>query len=201
MNNVKVPFLEILKIYIFQYFLRYVTNHQELSVRRSPVKDVYEWLNSNLSNVVELLQSKVNSELKNKLTDMRMKELSDLMFSKPKDLSNEESQGRQSGSLAWRLSRQETTQGYVIKPNSKEIEDLKIDISYDIIRDEYTRKNVNETIKNWSAFTFNNENIFKKEEQDWKMVYLARKENDKSSKIVWKIDLKDCQLQVRVKSL
>ena len=132
---------------------------------------------------------------------MRMKELSDLMFSKPKDLSNEESQGRQSGSLAWRLSRQETTQGYVIKPNSKEIEDLKIDISYDIIRDEYTRKNVNETIKNWSAFTFNNENIFKKEEQDWKMVYLARKENDKSSKIVWKIDLKDCQLQVRVKSL
>ena len=90
------------------------------------------------------------------------------------------------------------SQGYVIKPNSKEIEDLKIDISYDIIRDEYTRKN--ETIKNWSSFTFHNENIFKKEEPDWKMVYLARKENDKSSKIVWKIDLKDCQLQVRVKS-
>ena len=75
------------------------------------MKDVYEWLNLNLSNVVELLQSKINSELKNNLTDMRMKELSDLMFSKPKDLSNEESQGRQSGSLAWRLSRQETTQG------------------------------------------------------------------------------------------
>ena len=78
--------------------------------------------------------------------------------------------------MAWRLSRQETTKGFVIKPTNLEIEAKKIDISYDINGDKYVRwSNDKETVKNWSAFTFHNENIFKKEEQDWKMIYLARK--------------------------
>ena len=47
--------------------------------------------------------------------------------------------GRQSGSLAWRLSRQETTKGFVIKPTNLEIEAKKIDISYDINGDKYVR--------------------------------------------------------------
>ena len=106
--------------------------------------------------------------------------------------------GRQSGSLAWRLSRQETTKGFVIKPTNLEIEAKKIDISYDINGDKYVRwSNNKETVKNWSAFTFHNENIFKKEEQDWKMIYLARKEFDKPGKIVWKIDMNDSKLQVK----
>jgi hypothetical protein len=116
---------------------------------------------------------------------MRLAELAELMFAKPQlDLSNEESQGRQSGSLAWRLARAETKLGqgstspqkFVLKPTGLEQESLTVHLEYNISQDEYKRvSNGNEVIKGWSNASFQTENIFKKEETDWKMVYLARK--------------------------
>jgi peptide-N4-(N-acetyl-beta-glucosaminyl)asparagine amidase len=45
-------------------------------------------------------------------------------------------------------------------------------------------------INGFSSCTFKSENIFRKEEQDWKMVYLARKEGSTRSTISWKFDFK-----------
>jgi hypothetical protein len=48
-------------------------------------------------------------------------------------------------------------------------------LEYDIIDDKYTRvSNNNETIKFWQKGACEFSNIMRKEEFDWKMVYLAR---------------------------
>ena len=105
------------------------------------------------------------------------------MFSKPqKDFTDEESLGRQSGSLAWRLARAETeletSKEFVIKPTPSEEDSMIIDISYDICKDVYIRKsNGDQESKGWASMASEVENLFKKEELDWKMVYLARKGN------------------------
>ena len=115
--------------------------------------------------------------------DFRFAELAELMFSKSKnDFSEEESQGRQSGSLAWRLSRAETelesSKTIVIKPKPLEEESMIIDILFDITKDIYVRKsNGDEQISGWSNLAFEVDNMLKKEELDWNMVYLARKGN------------------------
>ena len=105
------------------------------------------------------------------------------MFSKPKaDFSDEETQGRQSGSLAWRLSRAETelesSKTIVIKPTTLEEQSMIIDLSYNISKDVYIRKSDGDKkVSGWSNMAFGFENLFRKEELDWKMVYLARKGN------------------------
>ena len=129
------------------------------------------------------------------------------MFSKSKnDFTEEESQGRQSGSLAWRLSRAETelesSKTIVIKPKPLEEESMIIDILFDITKDIYVRKsNGDEQISGWSNLAFEVDNLLKKEESDWNMVYLARKGNLylKSTTILPYIYLefftKSCQLR------
>ena len=87
-------------------------------------------------------------------------------------------QGRQSGSLAWRLARQETkheeaSKNVIIKPTKDEELALKMELKFDIIKDCYTRSS--EVVQGWSSLTHQVENVIKKEEFDWKMVYLARK--------------------------
>ena len=72
---------------------RYVVDHEELKSRRSPILELYQWINSNLPNVAEFLQSKLGADLKTKFAEMRLNELADLMFAKSKNVSDEESQG------------------------------------------------------------------------------------------------------------
>ena len=53
-----------------------------------------------------------------------------------------------------------------------------IDILFDITKDIYIRKsNGDEQISGWSNLAFEVDNLLKKEELDWNMVYLARKGN------------------------
>ena len=178
---------------------RYVVDRDALKQRRQRFRLAFEWLNSDLCKDVEILQDICTPELKAKLNDMRLKELVELMFSKSQKLSGEELQGRQSGSLAWRLSRQETSQGYTIRPNEAEINDMKIDISYDINKDSYIRKTSSgqDVISHWSSMTLANANVFKKEEFDWKMVYLARQESGKEGFLTWELDLSQEKISVK----
>ncbi len=103
------------------------------------------------------------------------------MFAKPKEMSEEESRGRQSGSLAWRLARAEISSSQpdaakvVIKPTPAEVESKTIHLEFNMAADEYMRpSDNNEKTEGWKSLVFDYDNIFKKEEQDWKMVYLAR---------------------------
>ena len=87
--------------------------------------------------------------------------------------------------------RPETTQGFTITPNEAEINDLKIDITYDANKDNYVRKTSTsqDVIPHWSSLTLANDNVFRKEEFDWRMVYLARKESGKDGFLSWELDL------------
>ena len=72
---------------------RYVVDHEELKSRRSKMQELYQWINSNLPNVAEFLQSKLSGDMKIKFAEMGLKELADLMFAKSKNVSDEEAQG------------------------------------------------------------------------------------------------------------
>ena len=72
---------------------RYVVDHEELKSRRSKMQELYQWINSNLPNVAENLQSKLSADMKTIFAEMRLKELADLMFAKSKNVSDEEAQG------------------------------------------------------------------------------------------------------------
>ena len=72
---------------------RYVVDHEELKSRRSQIQELYQWINSNLPNVAEYLQSKLSADMKTIFAEMRLKELADLMFAKSKNVSDEEAQG------------------------------------------------------------------------------------------------------------
>ena len=157
---------------------RYVIDREAVKSRRTKINE--EVLNKLLLDFTDALQAKCSDPEKKKLAGLRLAELAELMLAKSESLSAEESQGRQSGSLAWRLSRHETkaesSRNYVIVPTDLEKENLVVDFQYDIRKDEYLRKsNADEKISNWNALVFQVENMFKKDEHDWKMTYLARK--------------------------
>ena len=131
----------------------------------------------------ESWQKNLDEKLKRKLSEIRLTELAELIFAKnDTNLSDEETQGRQSGSLAWRLSRSETSlqtsKQFVIKPTPQEEENMVIDVAFNLAKDQYVREsNAGEVVKGWSSLTFESENLLKKDELDWKMTYLARKGN------------------------
>ncbi|XP_058793997.1 peptide-N(4)-(N-acetyl-beta-glucosaminyl)asparagine amidase [Phymastichus coffea] len=100
--------------------------------------------------------------------------------------------GRTSGSLAWRMSRgefvsptHEVAQWYI--PDGI----AKFELTYDVTTDTYTTINIAtketlETRQKWQKGVEHVDgNIFRKEELDWKMVYLARSPGFEFGKITW----------------
>lgn len=98
-------------------------------------------------------------------------------------LKDQEHVGRSSGSLDWRLSRGETHAADDIKHiwiiNNEDASGNSITLRYSSSVDQYeyiTTKN--KIVKNgWKSGIFEQEQVFRKEEKDWKMTYLARKGN------------------------
>lgn len=88
-----------------------------------------------------------------------------------------EKQGRISGSLAWRLARGEVSEDFepfTWKPGQEDREKMKFILSYCTSSDEYCLENSKTNVKGWRKGLFKVNSVFRKEEQDWKMVYLAR---------------------------
>lgn len=71
------------------------------------------------------------------------------------------------------------------------------ELAYSINNDAYTSKNISndkiiETKKNWlNGIEQLKGKVFRKEEQDWKMVYLARSPESTTSKITWTFVVED----------
>ena len=82
--------------------------------------------------------------------------------------------------------------GYsLIQPNQEETQTKLFHITYNCATDEYTRHlSQSEKTRGFQVFTNKLENVFRKEEHDWKMVYLARTEGSSSAEISWKFDFK-----------
>ena len=64
-------------------------------------------------------------------------------------------------------------------------------LTYNCARDQYTRPSSNSpSSAGFLSLTNKCENIMRKEEHDWKMVYLARTEGSSSAEIAWMFDFR-----------
>ncbi|KFB51625.1 AGAP007390-PA-like protein [Anopheles sinensis] len=120
-----------------------------------------------------------------------------------------EREGRSSGSLEWRLQRgeQQVNTRYMFIPTEEEVQAKQFNIRYSCALDCYERflkgasNRVNEKIteksKGWESRQFLSKNIFRKEEHDWKMVYLARTEGTDEATIEWNFDFSVQGLRVK----
>ncbi|GBP13953.1 Peptide-N(4)-(N-acetyl-beta-glucosaminyl) asparagine amidase [Eumeta japonica] len=152
---------------------RYSGHHKEVRQRRILCSDL------ELMETILLLrkhrQKQVSEARRIYLTKRLVQELAQMLVErKPSDYDNE---GRISGSLQWRKQRGELgeTKSHVF--DFKELG--RYSIQYVTSKDEYRiYKNGGEyeIINTWCDGTFEAKNVFRKEEKDWKMVYIAREE-------------------------
>jgi len=191
---------------------RYSANFKALKANRKVVRP--SWLINVVLQATKKLQENYSMKEKRRLLKRRLLELVELMQEKESS-SLSEPQGRQSGSLAWRLSRGETggVKSVVWRPNEGEIAAGVFCLEYDVVKDRYWRKVSEEEVKGWRNGVKESENVFRKVETDWKMTYLARsgeKVNKRtvnklfsiaagSSKasISWELDLEESDFSVR----
>ncbi|KAG8429427.1 hypothetical protein GDO86_005688, partial [Hymenochirus boettgeri] len=90
----------------------------------------------------------------------------------------------------------------VFVPTEKEKTTKCFHLQYNIVEDSYTRlSNNNEVITGWENGTWMVESINKKVENDWKMVYLARREGTSAAAISWKFECASVGLQIESLSL
>lgn len=98
-------------------------------------------------------------------------------FRKPQDGEN---QGRQSGDLMWRLLRGEIerkSEKWVWTIGDNSLLQNVFTLRYNPSNDLYESSDVvnqNNQLQGWHLGTFSHSNIIRKEEKDWKQVYLSR---------------------------
>lgn len=65
------------------------------------------------------------------------------------------------------------------------------------IRQSNEHIEIEDVTKKWQSCAYRWQNMFRKEEQDWKMVYLARAEDTDQAEIEWKFDFSDRKLIIK----
>ena len=106
-------------------------------------------------------------------------------LSPPKSVNRANYGGRTTGSIEWRTGRGES-QGQ--KTSTPFVVEGDFSMSYCCATDTY--KVNGKSVKGWSTHAFNTSEFFRKEEHDWKMVYIARNEgNTNEAEIEWKFNL------------
>lgn len=140
------------------------------------------------------LYARVSEARRQQLTQRLVAELAELMGEK-RAAEGDELAGRTSGSLEWRLSRAEASlaKAYTIRPTQAELAAGCIQLRYCCVSDVYSRPlagaDVATETRGWQAMVFESRNVFRKEEHDWKMVYLARTEGSVQASICWQFDM------------
>ncbi|KAJ9576021.1 hypothetical protein L9F63_007121 [Diploptera punctata] len=168
---------------------RYTCKQQEVMNRRTECMEeelisiMVKLRNERQKNMSEVKRNYLNSRLIAELIE----------FLTPHQLTEEEKKGRSSGSLVWRLARGET-QGealvpYVWKPTQAEIAAGKMHIKYSASKNKYFREVGMEEHQSWDRGVYEAKSVCRKEEEDWKMVYIARTEGSEEGSVSWKFDL------------
>lgn len=104
--------------------------------------------------------------------------------------------GRTSGSLAWRLARGETKiEKFVWTPSETEIANKRFELKYSTAIDKYIHGNSIHV--GWKSGVYSYNSLFRKEELDWKNVYLCREEYSEKSTIEWRFDFSSSGLVVQ----
>ena len=181
----------------FRYSLK---EPKELSSRRKECTDL--WLASFILIVNSSLQLDLPIETKNKYTLRFIQEMIELLWTPWKEnqvsLSEKNLQGRQSGSKEWRRMRNELgnlsisrIDGHTFVINDGDFISNISRISFNMVTEVYCL-NRRPLIQNWKTGAYTADNIAKKTEHDWKMVYLARREGSAAHSvgyISWRFDL------------
>ena len=180
-----------------------------LKSRRNEVRE--DWLTKTLVSLSEQYQNNYDENEKKRLRERRLIEVIELMSPPKREVTGEELKGRQTGSLEWRISRGECGTGGTEEfggcfyPTDTEIEAKVFHLEFDPVSNEYKRplagKKENEIIEGWQKGVKDAENIFRKVEHDWDMVYLARVEGTNKASITWALDLSKTNLSVKTVEL
>ncbi|KAL0278712.1 UNVERIFIED_CONTAM: hypothetical protein PYX00_000454 [Menopon gallinae] len=169
---------------------RYTCNFSEVLKNRKECSEPL--LVDVICTIRTILLRFASSARKQFVTKRAVLELVDL--SVQKSPTEAEKQGRTSGSLAWRLARGETSvdfQPFVWKPEKEDKDNLKFVLSYCTSADEYYLENSKKVVKGWRKGLYKVNSVFRKEEQDWKMVYLAREEGCDKGTLTWRFETDD----------
>ena len=170
---------------------RYTSTSEQVLKRRTKCSEA--WLLLTMFRIRQRLSEDISERRKKELLNRYVVEL--VEFLSVKTLTEGEQSGRVSGSLAWRELRGETKtspavrEPNVIKPTKKEQENKFLHLGYCCSTDKYQRTSTGEECAGWQSLIWESMNIFRKEESDWKMVYLARTEEGETASISWKFDL------------
>ncbi|XP_050430379.1 peptide-N(4)-(N-acetyl-beta-glucosaminyl)asparagine amidase [Adelges cooleyi] len=172
---------------------RYTAKKNDVMLRRTLCKE------NDLLETILLLskQRQIDCTISRRkyLAERRLKECVELLF-QPNNTVADNYDGRISGSLDWKLTRRETKiHQYVWTPTKAEIDKKQFELKYSTAVDKYIHDGI--TLEGWQNGVYNYCSIFRKEELDWKMVYLCRKENSMSAKIEWKFDFTTTGLLIR----
>ncbi|XP_071822606.1 peptide-N(4)-(N-acetyl-beta-glucosaminyl)asparagine amidase-like isoform X2 [Apostichopus japonicus] len=181
---------------------RYTANPQDTISRRTECRE--DWLMDLIGRLNKEKRRRLSSERISVLEERIPRELAE--FLSVKKIREGEDQGRQSGSLGWRLSRRETTTTetqpssaniYKFEPTTEEVNSKLFHLKYCCASDKYTRiSNRNEVKEDWESWINRQSNLFRKEEFDWKMVYLAREEGSREASVSWKFDCSQTDVKV-----
>ncbi|CAL1531847.1 unnamed protein product [Lymnaea stagnalis] len=182
---------------------RYVLKHQEVLARRTLCRE--NWLRRTIHQLWKQKISTLTAEKQKQLWHRLICELTE--FITIKNENTEHLPGRSTGSLVWREARgelgrsapgqQTVLNNFVFRPTEAERECELIHVTYNCATDKYIRiSSDSEQRMGWQACTFSAQDVFRKEELDWRMAYLARCEGSAYAEVVWKFDLTDTDLRI-----
>ncbi|ESP03621.1 hypothetical protein LOTGIDRAFT_237618 [Lottia gigantea] len=177
---------------------RYSAKHSQILSRRQECRE--DWLVRTIHKMNKGKLDVMGPARKDVMLKRIIVEL--VEFLKVKTANNSQLSGRTTGSLAWRLARGETgnmdqNSEFIFHLSEQEKQSKQLHILYNCASDQYVRRsNNNETTKTWSSLCYNHLSIFRKEEKDWKMVYLAREEGSSNASVFWKFDFSDSKLRI-----
>ncbi|XP_077300714.1 N-glycanase Pngl [Arctopsyche grandis] len=162
---------------------KYSSNHRDLLTRRNMCTE-----NELITTLIAMRDKRweiLSLERKKFIRKRLCTELVDMM--KEREPNENEKSGRSSGSLDWRLQRMETSwKPYVWNVGEHQEVSIKYRTSTNTYEIALLDGTTVKSKKSWENAIYEMKDIFRKEETDWKMTYLARTEGSENAKISWK---------------
>lgn len=191
---------------------RYSNKHNEVLQRRKECRE--DWLGTTITNFNKQLLDQLPRQEREAMEKLYIKELVSFLTVR-RDVRDEEKQGRTSGSVEWRRRRgelgetasEEVNPSYVFKPNEDDLKAGRFRVRYCTATDTYYRSLDDVVsagkydVKGWRNGVYSMESMFRKEEEDWKMTYLARREGSDFGRISWLMDFKESGLEIESVSI